>query len=49
MAVQGAVYRPLVRDTTQVELAVAWRRGDDRPVLERALDVIRRRVQSVPA
>jgi DNA-binding transcriptional LysR family regulator len=49
MTVQGAVYRPLVRDTTQVELAVAWRRGDDRPVLERALDVIRRRVQSVPA
>jgi DNA-binding transcriptional LysR family regulator len=49
MTVQGAVYRTLVRDTTQVELAVAWRRGDDRPVLERALDVIRRRVHSVPA
>ena len=45
MTVQGAVYRPLVRDTTRVELAVAWRRGDDRPVLARALDVIRRGVR----
>ena len=41
MTVEGAVYRPLVRDTTRVELAVAWRRDDDRPVLERALEVIR--------
>jgi DNA-binding transcriptional LysR family regulator len=45
MTVQGAVYRPLVRDTTRVELAVAWRRADDRPVLARALDVIRRGVR----
>ena len=29
-------------DTTRVELAAAWRRDDDRPVLARALDVIRR-------
>jgi DNA-binding transcriptional LysR family regulator len=42
MTVQGAVYRRLAEDTTRVELAVAWRRDDDRPVLARALDVIRR-------
>ena len=42
MTVQGAVYRPLADDATRVELAVAWRRDDDRPVLARALDVIRR-------
>jgi DNA-binding transcriptional LysR family regulator len=42
MTVQGAVYRPLAHDTTRVELAAAWRRDDDRPVLARALDVIRR-------
>jgi DNA-binding transcriptional LysR family regulator len=41
MTIEGAVYRPLVRDTTRVELAVAWRRDDERPLLERALDVIR--------
>ena len=42
MTVQGAVYRPLAGDATRVELAMAWRRADDRPVLARALDVIRR-------
>jgi DNA-binding transcriptional LysR family regulator len=42
MTVQGAVYRPLAGDATRVELAAAWRRDDDRPVLARALDVIRR-------
>lgn len=41
MTVEGAVYRPLLDDATRVELATAWRRNDDRPVLERALDVIR--------
>ncbi len=41
MTIAGAVYRPLVRDTTRVELAVAWRQDDDRPVLERTLEVIR--------
>ncbi len=40
--VEGAVYRPLTEDSTRVELAAAWRRDDDRPVLTRALDVIRR-------
>jgi DNA-binding transcriptional LysR family regulator len=42
MTVQGAIYRPLAHDTTLVELAVAWRRDDDRPVLTNALDLIRR-------
>jgi DNA-binding transcriptional LysR family regulator len=42
MTVEGAVYRPLLDDATRVELAAAWRRADDRPVLARALDVIRR-------
>ncbi len=42
MTVEGAVYRPLTEDATRVELAAAWRRDDERPVLIRALDVIRR-------
>jgi DNA-binding transcriptional LysR family regulator len=42
MTVEGAIYRPLSHDTTRVELAAAWRRDDDRPVLQCALDVIRR-------
>jgi hypothetical protein len=41
MTVAGAVYRPLARDATRVELAAAWRRDDDRPVLARALAVSR--------
>jgi hypothetical protein len=41
MTVRGAVYRPLAGDATAVELAVAWRRDDDSPVLERALEVVR--------
>ena len=49
MTVQGAVYRPLARDATRVELAAAWRRDDERPVLKRALDVIRRDVPGVRA
>jgi DNA-binding transcriptional LysR family regulator len=44
MSVRGAVYRPLARNTTRVELAAAWRRDDDRPVLARALAVMRREV-----
>jgi len=42
MTVEGAVYRPLADDSTRVELAAAWRRDDERPVLMAALDVIRR-------
>jgi hypothetical protein len=47
MTIEGAVYRPLVRDTTRVERAVAWRPDDDRPIVERALDVIRGDVPNV--
>jgi DNA-binding transcriptional LysR family regulator len=46
MSVEGAVYRPLVHDATRVELAAAWRRDDERPVLVRALDVIRRELRA---
>ncbi len=42
MTVRGAIYRPLVDDTTLVKLAMAWRRNDERPALSRALAVIRR-------
>jgi hypothetical protein len=49
MTVQGALYRPLLDDTTRVELAAAWRRDDDRPVLARALDLIRRDLRHVDA
>lgn len=41
MTIEGALYRPLEPDTTRVELAVAWRDDDERPVLVRALEVIR--------
>ena len=46
MTVEGAIYRPLAHDTTRVELAVAWRRDDERPVLGDALDVIRRELRA---
>jgi DNA-binding transcriptional LysR family regulator len=45
MTVEGAIYRPLERDTTHVELAIAWRSDDARPVLAGALDVIRRNLR----
>ena len=45
MTVRGAVYRPLTEDTTRVELAMAWRRNDERPILVRALEVIRRHLE----
>ena len=42
MTVEGAISRPVSDDATRVELAAAWRSDDDRPVLRRALDVVRR-------
>lgn len=45
MTVEGAVYRPLARDAPTVELAVAWRRDDATPVLQRALGVLRDRLR----
>ena len=47
MTVQGVVYRPLEKDTTRVELAVAWRADDERPVLVRALDVTRSALRDI--
>jgi DNA-binding transcriptional LysR family regulator len=44
MTVAGAVYRPLAREAAAVELAAAWRRGDETPLLARALEVVRRDV-----
>jgi DNA-binding transcriptional LysR family regulator len=44
MTVEGAVYRPLAGETAAVELAVAWRRDNETPVLARALEVVRRDV-----
>jgi DNA-binding transcriptional LysR family regulator len=41
MTVHGAVYRPLGPGAAEVELAVAWRRDDRTPVLERALGIVR--------
>ena len=41
MTVRGAVYRPLGPAAAEVELAVAWRRDDHTPALERALTVVR--------
>ena len=41
MTVHGAVYRPLGPGAAEVELAVAWRREDRTPVLERALGIVR--------
>ena len=41
MTVHGAVYRPLGPGAAEVELAVAWRRDDHTPALERALAIVR--------
>jgi DNA-binding transcriptional LysR family regulator len=41
MTVHGAVYRPLGAGAAEVELAVAWRRDDHTPALERALGIVR--------
>jgi DNA-binding transcriptional LysR family regulator len=42
LTVAGAVYRPLAGEPAPVELAIAYRRDDDHPILTRALRVIRR-------
>ena len=40
MALPEITYRPLAGLATRVELAVAWRRDDDSPVLARALAIV---------
>jgi DNA-binding transcriptional LysR family regulator len=46
MTVDGAVYRPLAGEAATVELALAWRRDDVTPMLERALEIIRADLRS---
>ena len=46
LTIAGAVYRPLADERhAQVDLAIAWRRGDRAPALLRALDVTRRHLR----
>jgi DNA-binding transcriptional LysR family regulator len=42
LTVAGAVYRPLAGEPTPVELALAYRRDNETPVLPRALAIVRR-------
>lgn len=41
LQMQGVVYRPLAEDTPVVELALAWRSDDHRPLTRRALALAR--------
>ncbi|WP_028067537.1 LysR family transcriptional regulator [Solirubrobacter soli] len=41
LTVAGAIYRPLADEPARVELALAHRRGDESPVLARALEIVR--------
>ncbi len=38
---QGVVYRPLEGDTTQIEMAMVWRRDDHSPAVEAFLELAR--------
>ena len=38
---QGVVYRRLEGDTTQIEMAMVWRRDDDTPIVEGFLNLAR--------
>jgi DNA-binding transcriptional LysR family regulator len=49
MSVAGAVYRPLAGDAPRALVAMAWRRGDESPVLARALRLVHSAVMSQPA
>jgi DNA-binding transcriptional LysR family regulator len=46
LAINGATYRPLVGQGPTVDLAVAWREDRHTPLIEHALDVIRRHMAS---
>jgi DNA-binding transcriptional LysR family regulator len=41
MSVAGAVYRPLVGTTQSVQIAMAWRTGDERPLIANVQRIIR--------
>jgi hypothetical protein len=47
MTVTGAVYRPLLGATHDVQIAMCWRRQADTPVLRAALDVIRAELKAL--
>jgi DNA-binding transcriptional LysR family regulator len=40
MSVAGAVYRALAGEAPRVQIALAWRRGDESPLLTRALRIV---------
>ena len=47
MSVGGAVYRPLRGSTQSVQMAMAWRSEDRRPLLQRVLELVRAEVRSI--
>ncbi len=49
MTVTGAVYRPLIAGSRPVELAMAWRKDDELPVLHRTIQVIRDELAAIRA
>jgi DNA-binding transcriptional LysR family regulator len=49
MTVGGAVYRGLVGSTHTVQIAMAWRRGDERPLLTNVREIIRHELKRLRA
>jgi DNA-binding transcriptional LysR family regulator len=49
MTVAGAVYRPLAGTPPRVQVALAWRAGDQSPVLARALTLVNSAAMTRPA
>ena len=47
MSVGGAVYRPLRGATQSVQMAMAWRKDDHRPLLDKVLASVRAEVQRI--
>ena len=47
MSVAGAVYRPLLGATHSVQIAIAWRRNDERRLLANAREIIGQELKSV--
>jgi DNA-binding transcriptional LysR family regulator len=49
MTVGGAVYRTLLGSTHSVQIAMAWRRGDERPLLANVRQIIRSELKTLRA
>ena len=47
MNISGAVYRELLGATHSVQIAIAWRRGDERPLLTNVRHTIRNELQTL--